>query len=168
MLERSTVISLICLLSGFIFSSSAYSQQPQYVVNIHGYQFSCVANNGQQVPIYFSPSVQGARADLNTQTGIYTIGMNLQHMNMMHPLAAIFTAFHECGHVALPLGIGLSSIDQESNADCFAIRNMRDMGMIMNGVQFENAISVISNTPATMTHPPGEIRRQRMLRCLSF
>ncbi len=146
-------------------SISHQAQAQTYQLNIHNVPFSCYANNGQPVPIFFSNHIQGARADLTPQHG-YTIGINLDHLNNMHPLAAIFTAFHECGHVALSLGVGLMSPNQEINADCFAIQNMRRIGLIRTQYEFENAISVILNSSGSMLHPPGHIRRQLMTRCL--
>lgn len=121
----------------------------QYVVNVFGIPISCTASNGQQVPFFTDPQAAqaarqlgGARADYSPQYG-FTIALDPQFMNSLPRLGALLTLYHECAHVALPMGVGLMSPMQERNADCYAIRWMRNNGLIGSWADFEQAMSAV-------------------------
>lgn len=137
---------LILGLSMFVPTST---NAQNFHVNIHGHPFSCQANNGQQVPIFTdwnaaqaAASSGGARADYSPQYG-YTIAMNVQMLSQTPPLAAVMVFFHECGHVALPPGVGLNSPHQERNADCWAAEQMVQQGYIQSHQDFIQAVTYV-------------------------
>lgn len=143
------------------------AEAQQTAVSIYGGQYRCVANNGQMVPIYFQTIPDAAMARADPSLG-YIIILNPSAMNQLNPYAAVFVFFHECAHVALPMGVGLASPYQETNADCYAIRAMRDRGMIPTLQEFQAAVSAIANSTGSMMHPPGYQRVQNMANCISY
>ncbi|WCE32293.1 hypothetical protein [Vibrio sp. SCSIO 43137] len=133
----------------YLMSFSSLSN-PYYQIFVHGVPISCTASNGQQVPFFDDPQsaqaaiqLGGARADFVPGMG-YRISLSPQFMNSLSPLGALFTVYHECAHVALPMGVGLNSPMQERNADCYAVQMMQAHGLINNFQQFQSAMSAIS------------------------
>ncbi|MBI1260464.1 MAG: hypothetical protein GC184_01950 [Rhizobiales bacterium] len=121
----------------------------QYSINIHGNPFSCTAHNGQLVPIFVdsqsaiaAAQLGGARADYVPGMG-YRISLNTMMLSNTPPRAAILVFFHECGHVALPPGVGLSSPFSERNADCWAAEQMVLFGYIQNIEEFQEAATYL-------------------------
>ncbi|HAS8165124.1 TPA: hypothetical protein I7709_20880, partial [Vibrio vulnificus] len=97
----------------YLWSFSALSN-PYYQISVHGVPISCKASNGQQVPFFDDPQsahaatqLGGARADFVPGMG-YRISLSPQFMSSLPPLGALFTVYHECAHVALPMGVGLN------------------------------------------------------------
>lgn len=138
------VIILFLLVS---INSKVYAEYPQ--IYVHGVPLSCTASNGQTVLFYDHPAAAqaarqlgGARADFTPQYG-YTIALDPQLMNNLPFLGAIFVVYHECAHVALPMGVGLMSPSQERNADCYAIQAMRNHGYINSWDDFNQAMSAV-------------------------
>lgn len=130
-----------------IITGSVSAQQ--YEVNVHGVPISCTASNGRLVPFYadmnaarLARQLGGARADYSPKYG-YTIALDLSFMNSLPPLGAFFAMYHECAHVALPMGVGLASPRQERNADCHAVRSMRAHGLIRSLNEFNEAMSAV-------------------------
>ncbi|QRV24355.1 hypothetical protein [Marinomonas foliarum] len=130
-----------------LISSKVYAEYPQ--IYVHGVPLSCTASNGQTVLFYDHPGAAqaakqlgGARADFTPQYG-FTIALDPQLMNSLPFLGAIFVVYHECAHVALPMGVGLMSPSQERNADCYAIQAMRDHGFIKSWDDFNQAMSAV-------------------------
>ena len=144
---KKLTISIIILLMQVITSGTASAQQ--YKVNVHGVSISCTASNGGLVPFYADRNAAraarkmgGARADFRPRYG-YTIALDLNFMNSLTPLGAFFAIYHECAHVALPMGVGLGSSAQERNADCHAVRSMRAHGLIRSSNDFNQAMSAV-------------------------
>ena len=138
------VIMLLLLVS---IHSKVYAEYAQ--IYVHGVRLSCTASNGQTVLFYDHPAAAeaarqlgGARADFTPQYG-YTIALDPQLMNNLPFLGAIFVVYHECAHVALPMGVGLMSPSQERNADCYAIQAMRNHGYINSRDDFNQAMSAV-------------------------
>jgi hypothetical protein len=128
-------------------SFNMYAQYP--LVHIQGVPVSCTASNGQTVLFYDHPAAAqaakqlgGARADFTPQYG-YTIALDPQLMNNLPFLGALFVVYHECGHVALPMGVGMMSQFQEKNADCYAVQAMRSHGYINSWSDFNKAMSAV-------------------------
>lgn len=120
-----------------------------YSINIHGVPLSCTANNGQLVPIFTDPHsaaaaapLGGARADWLPGSG-YRISLHTGMLSQTSPRAAIMVFFHECGHVALPNGVGLNSPYQEANADCWAARQMVQTGFLTSHQEFQEAVQYV-------------------------
>jgi len=138
--------SLIVLFA-LLASNGAFAQT--FLFNIHGIPFSCTAHNGQPVPVFTDPvsaaaaaPLGGARADWVPGSG-YRISLNVPMLSSAPPRAAVMVFYHECGHVALPPGVGLNSPMQERNADCWAIQNMVNDGFIQNMTQFQEAVQYV-------------------------
>lgn len=138
---------VIIAISQFLFFN--YAKAQQYSIDIAGTPVTCTASNGQLVPIYFDQSAAlaakklgGARADYTPKFG-YTIAMDLNFLNGLPTLGVFFTFYHECAHVALPMGVGLMSPLQEKNADCYAIKSMKYHGLIRTWSDFRQAMSAV-------------------------
>jgi len=72
------------------------------------------------------------------------------------PVIQVFVFAHECGHQVVG--------SNESAADCWAIRTMRDQGLLPP--QYTSAIAqMFSSSPGDWTHAPGQIRVQQMAQC---
>jgi len=141
----------------------------QFVVPVHGVPISCTDSNGQLVPFFADINAAqaarplgGARADF-TNFG-YSIALDLQFMNSLQPLGAFFVMYHECAHVALPMGVGMNSPAQERNADCDAIRSMRAHGLISNMHNFYQAMSAVIQSGGA--HRLNQQRIQAASNCL--
>lgn len=147
--QREEIMKKVLLISflAAIFSSGLHAEYS--VVYVHGQPVSCTASNGQQVLFYdhqgaamAARQMGGARADFTPQFG-YTIALDPDFMNRLPRLGALFAVFHECGHVALPMGVGLASPAQERNADCYAVRTMRQYGILNSWDDFNEAMSAV-------------------------
>lgn len=118
-------------------------------INLYGTVITCTAANRQIVSFYTDPNAAaaarplgGARADFTPRFG-YTIAIDPQLINNLPPLGALLVIYHECAHVALPMGVGLGSPTQERNADCYAIQAMRKRGLLKSWVDFRQAMSAV-------------------------
>lgn len=144
---RKNTRLIIGMLMHAILISSASAQQ--YEVNVHGVPVTCTASNGRLVSFYadinaarLARQLGGARADYLPGYG-YAIALDLDFMNSLPPLGAFFAMYHECAHVALPMGVGLASPRQEQNADCHAVRSMRAQGLIRSLSEFNEAMTAV-------------------------
>lgn len=131
----------------FCMVGAAFAQT--YTVNVQGLPITCKAWNGQQVPFFSDPNAAaaarllgGARADFTPGFG-YSIALDPVYMNQLSQLGALFVMFHECAHVALPMGVGMGSAMAERNADCHAVHTMKMMGFIQNWNNFAQAMSAL-------------------------
>lgn len=158
--KAAAPILLFCL-----FVASASAQTP--VMNYNGAPISCMSSLGTPALFYFDP--QAAALATNSGGGYATINhtgahiaLNLQQLNSMPVLSAFMVIYHECAHVNLPFGVGLGTPAQELNADCHAIRTMRDQGLITNWNDFSQAMTQLS-----MMHSPMTVARiQNMQQCI--
>lgn len=132
-----------------LLGSAIQANGQQTVVSIFGTSVYCRASNGQLVPIFddvhaaaAARSSGGARADFSNQNG-FTIAVDPYFMNSLPRLGAFMVFYHECAHVALPMGVGLNSPSQERNADCAAIRFMVSRGLIKSWGDFQEAMSPV-------------------------
>jgi len=148
--------------------AQAQTQSPSYYINYRGVPINCTAANG--VPVAFHFDYYGAQLARSYGGGFATydrtgpkIALDLNYLNSMHPLAAFLIVYHECAHLALPMGVGLASPYQERNADCYAIRAMRNHGLINNWNDFRYAISSVP-----MRHPLDQQRLTGMANCISW
>lgn len=142
----------------------------QFSIYLYGVPFTCTASNGQPVPFWLNElaaaaarPMGGARADLTPHAG-FTIAIDPQFLESLPRLGAIFTIYHECAHVALPMGIGLMSPMQERNADCYAIQAMRAHGLINSMEEFQESVSAVQASGGL--HQITQARIDAMSRCL--
>ena len=159
----SPVLGAMLLLGLVCFSTASFAQSR--TISVYGVQLYCNDSIGRPVPFYVddfaAQSYGGAFAVPDSPTGP-AIVVSLSTLRNVPPLSAFMIVFHECGHVALPIGIGAGSPNQELNADCFAIREMRRFGLINNMRDFEEAVAYVSSF-----HGQGPYRRQNAFNCLN-
>lgn len=141
----SSAALVLSLIFGHLNPASAQELR----ITVHGIPITCTASNGQPVPFYFHPAAAqaaramgGARADATPRYG-FTIAIDPQYIQRLPRLGALLVVYHECAHVALPMGVGLMSPAQERNADCYAVRAMRAHGLINNWNDFQESMSAI-------------------------
>jgi len=150
--------SLIIALALFSFISSVQAQGPFPSVNIGGVNMFCRTGQGQIVAIYIDPSVNQyiGRASNN---GIPTIQLGPGFFSNVPGFVGQFWFLHECAHHV----VGGS----EAGSDCFAIRNMRNLGLIRHPNQVRVLLYQISQMSGSFTHLPGPLRAQNIFNCLS-
>lgn len=124
----------------------------------------CVSHLGETVP-YFSdfsmPDVGRASRD---QFGRPLILINPNILSQAPRMAQSFWLYHECAHHALP-----PHMNNESNADCYAVQHMRNTGQINNHIDMNDMFFSISQLQgSSWGHLPGPARAQNMWNCLNF
>ncbi|MCZ4270408.1 hypothetical protein O4H48_21200 [Rhodobacteraceae bacterium G21628-S1] len=141
------MIRIFITLVLLFFPFASIAQQTS--INIHGTLFDCTAHNGQLVPIFVDPQsasaaaqLGGARVDWVPSFG-WRMSLNIPMLNQAPPRSAVMVFFHECGHVALPVGVGTNSPLQEINADCWSVQNMVAGGYIQNMAHFQEAVQYV-------------------------
>jgi len=150
--------SLIVALALFSFISNAQVQGPFPSINIGGVNMFCKTAHGQTAAIYIDPSVNQyiGRASNN---GVPIIQLGPGFFNSVPGFVGQFWFLHECAHHV----VGSS----EAGSDCFAIRNMRNLGLITHPNQVHFLLNQISQMPGSFTHLPGPPRAQNIFNCLS-
>lgn len=143
-----TIVAAQCVAALAALGGAQPVAAQSWDIDIHGHTVSCTASNGQVVPIYTDPAAAhaaaplgGARVDLTPQG--YQMGLNLPMLSNAAPRAAMFVFMHECGHAALPMGVGLNAPDQEQNADCWAMQQMVALGYVQEPADFVEDVSYI-------------------------
>ena len=88
------------------------------------------------------------------------------YLNTLPRLAAFNLFYHECAHLALPMGVGLQNPEQESKADCYAVQEMRKQGLIRSWEEFTEATAYLRTLKATgKGHRPGPERVEEAAKC---
>ncbi|HBH89091.1 hypothetical protein [Ponticaulis sp.] len=168
---RKLIITLFALALNLSVNTAPVHAQGSSSINIAGLNFYCNANNGARVPIYFTENAWrggGAMAGIDPYRGFY-IDVSPNYLYSLNQYAAAYVFLHECAHVALPFGVGLASPSQEMNADCYAIRQMRNLRLINNPYEFNAAVSAVANMPGSPAgHLPGPARIRHLAQCISF
>ncbi len=160
---------LLALGAALIFAMSTPAVAQSHYLNFNGIPLNCTTANGRPVQIFTSPSAarfasqHGGGYALNSPRYGPLILLDLRLLNRIPYRAALLVFYHECAHLALPFGVGLGSASQERNADCFAIRALRDHGVIRTWGDFDSAVSYA----ASMRHSLTNSRIEAMARCVS-
>ncbi|NMP30062.1 hypothetical protein HII17_00685 [Thalassotalea sp. M1531] len=138
--------------------SVAQVQGPLSSVNIGGVNMYCTTAQGQLAAIYVDPSVNQfiGRASHN---GYPTIQLGPGFFNSVPGFVGQFWFLHECAHHVVG--------GNEAASDCFAIRNMRSLGLIYHPNQVATLLNQISQMPGSYTHLPGPARAQNIYACLN-
>lgn len=133
-------------------------QGPFPSVNIGGTPMYCTAASGQNVAIYIDPSVNNyiGRASNN---GYPIIQLGPGFFNYVPGFVGQFWFLHECAHHVVG--------SNEAASDCFAIRNMRNLGLIYNRNQIQILLNQISQMSGSYVHLPGPARAQNIYNCLN-
>lgn len=162
------LVLVLVFMTMFVLTVSAHAQDS---VQIHGGTLSCRANNGTIVPLVISEKAiqySGGFASIDAIHGT-SIMLSPTFLNGLPRLAALHLFYHECGHVALPSGVGLGTHAAEKNADCYAVKEMRRAGLITSWQDFTEAMTLARSLPASsMGHLPGEERVNAAAQCLNI
>lgn len=137
----------------FFATSSAFAQP-----------LPCASFLGVHVPYIQDPTLNNVGVAHTMQNGQPVIVVN---PNVVGPLPEYVRQFwyaHECAHHALhPMQ------NSEISADCYAIKAIRNIGIISNPQQVAVLLNYISTLPGNgMTgHLPGPERAQNLYACLA-
>tara|TARA_R110002074_G_scaffold342921_1_gene513441 strand:- start:279 stop:755 length:477 start_codon:yes stop_codon:yes gene_type:complete len=151
--------SVALAIAVFSIMGAGHAQQgPLPFVYIGGVSMNCTSASGQTVAIYIDPSVdQYIGQALNN--GYPAIILGPGFFNNVPPLVGQFWFLHECAHHVIG--------GNESGADCFAIRNLRNLGLVNHPLQVQQLLSQISNMRGSFTHLPGGPRAANVYNCLN-
>lgn len=153
---RMMLISVLFIVSHAGFAVA--QQGPLGHVNIGHVPMHCISANGQRVAIYIDSSVdQNIGRAMNNGYPIIILGPGF--FNRVPPLVGQFWFLHECAHHVVG--------GNEAAADCYAIRNLRNIGLIRHPRQINELLFQISQMSGSFTHLPGRARAQNIFRCLN-
>lgn len=144
------------VLTVFIFSAS---------FSIFAQPLPCSSFFGIPVPYISDPALNNVGVAHSMQNGQPIIVIN---PNVVGPLSEYVRQFwyaHECAHHALhPMQ------NSEVNADCYAIKAIRNIGVIANRQQIGVLLNYISTLPGNIVtgHLPGPARAQNLYACFAM
>lgn len=131
---------------------------PYASVNIGGVPMFCISRFGQQVPIWIDPRVRGM-IGISRPGPNPTIQIDPMFFSRVPALTGQFWFLHECAHQV----VGGS----EAAADCYAIRNLRDLELIRSSGDVRYLLDQIASMSGTSRHLPGPARAQNIWNCLN-
>lgn len=141
----------------------ARAQNVSYSIYVGGVSLYCRSYFGEPVAIMVDHAADGsigvASRSFNGQP--YMV-LGPGYLNRVPALAAQFWFLHECAHHALP-----PNMNNEPNADCFAVRNLRDLGLVWDLYQLQGMLQSIYVLPGSHSHLPGPARAQHIYNCLN-
>lgn len=147
-----------------IYSSNAAISQvqgPFYEVNARGLDMYCTSYYGEPVPIYFNYQLNNVGIATRSNAGTPYIVLNPNVLAQFSDTVAQWWFAHECAHHALP-----PQYNSESNADCYAIRQLVNYGVIYDYQQLEafaHDLWALAGSPSG--HLPGPLRAQNIANC---
>ncbi|MEM5528071.1 hypothetical protein WN093_04500 [Gammaproteobacteria bacterium AS21] len=118
----------------------------------------CTTAQVQNAAIYIDPNVNQF-IGIASHNGYPTIQLGPGFFNSVPGFVGQFWFLHECAHHVVG--------SNEASADCFAIRNMRNLGLISHRQQVNILLNQISQMPGSYTHLPGPRRAQNIFQCLN-
>lgn len=145
------------------YSVPAQSQMSSWSVNVRGINMNCTASDGQPVLIVIDPTLDNVGfASVMGTTRVIQLNPNVV-ANFSDRVAQFWFA-HECAHHALP-----PAMNSETNADCFAIRQMRFFGILKHPAELNAFSWELRNLPGSpMGHLPGPLRAQNIAMCALY
>ena len=148
---------LAALIFGFlstVFANTAQAQQP----------LACQSFDNFQVPYIKNFQLNNVGMAGRDNMGNPYIVINPNILNQFSPLTKQFWFAHECGHHAL-----YPQQNSEPNADCFAVKSLRSIGMMTSQQDINVMLGQISQLPGSYQtgHLPGPARAQNMYWCLT-
>jgi len=151
--------SLFCYLVVFL-SITAWSLP----VLAQNQPLPCRSYQGYPVRYIADPQLNNVGVATTDGYGNPVIIMNPNVVNSFPPLARQFWFAHECAHHAMA-----PNMNNETNADCFAVRNLRSIGMMRSRRDIDDMLDSISRLPGNIMtgHLPGYARAANMYACLS-
>lgn len=158
---RTAVCVLVVF--GISIGPAQARQQLTYQIYVSGVLMGCNTYNNYPVAIFASHSVdQYIGVASKTYNGKPYIILGPGFLNNVPPLAAQFWFLHECAHHALH-----PSINSETNADCYAVRNLRNLGLVSSQYDLQSMLQSIYVLQGSSQHLPGPARAQNIYNCLS-
>lgn len=133
-------------------------QGPLSYVHVGGVPMYCTAANGKPVALYIDPNVNQYIGLANTSNGVPYILLGPGFFNSVPPKVGQFWFLHECAHHVVG--------GNEAAADCFAIRDMKKLGLITHPSQAQTLLMQVSQMPGSNVHLPGPQRAQNIYNCL--
>lgn len=117
-------------------------------VNIDGMSVQCEALN--RMPVSFSEKAIKTKNATPINARFfpmfgYQIGYDPSYIKQLPPLAAVFSIYHECAHVALPIGLTAGDFAVEHEADCFALTEMKKAGFLKSLNQLKPFLIPLAN-----------------------
>ncbi len=162
------LLTLIILTLLGMTARQALAQQVLPSIRLHGVPLSCTAHGGKKVPLIISDQAmkwKGGYAKLDPVKGP-SLMLSPTYLNTLPRLAAFNLFYHECAHLALPIGIGFQNPKKESKADCYAVKAMRKHGLISSMKDFREATQFLRTLNATSEgHLPGPERVKQAAKC---
>ncbi|WP_395668974.1 hypothetical protein [Rhodoferax sp.] len=124
----------------------------------------CTSFSGIPVPYISDPTLNNVGVAHTMQNGQPIIVMNPNVVGPLPDYVRQFWYAHECAHHALhPMQ------NSEVNADCYAIKAIRNIGIISNQQQISTLLNHISTLPGNIMtgHLPGPARAQNLYVCFA-
>lgn len=122
---------------------------------------NCTSFFGEPVAVFLDYQLDNVGVAHRQFDGTPAIVINPNVTNRYSDLVTQWWFAHECAHHALP-----PVANNESNADCFGIRELRRIGLLFHPSQlhaFVQELYDLSGSP--MGHLPGPIRSQNIAAC---
>lgn len=165
LIDRVMKASLALTLLSFHIAASAQPSGPVYSINVRGIQMNCTSYASEPVELYFDQSLANVGIATRRYGGRPIIVFNPNVTRQFSDLVTQWWFAHECAHHALP-----PNLNNESNADCFAIRQMRQYGFLRNPNQLATFYYELGNLPgsAASGHLPGPQRAQNIANCALY
>ncbi|WP_299010836.1 hypothetical protein [uncultured Shewanella sp.] len=153
------IVPLTLLLFHLFFAPLSHGQiiGPLTSVNIGGVNMYCTSAQGQRVALFIDPSVN-QYIGIASSNGFPTIRLGPGFFNSVPSSVGQFWFLHECAHHV----VGAN----EAHSDCFAIKNMRNIGLITHPNQVHMLLTQISQMPGSNVHLPGPARSRNIYSCL--
>ncbi|MFA0690597.1 hypothetical protein [Vibrio splendidus] len=132
---------------------------PLSYVHVGGVPMYCTAANNQPVQLYIDPNVNQYIGLANTSNGVPYILLGPGFFNSVPPKVGQFWFLHECAHHVVG--------GNEAAADCYAIRDMKKLGLLTHPSQAQTLLKQVSQMPGSNVHLPGPQRAQNIYYCLN-
>jgi hypothetical protein len=140
---------------------SAQVTGPFYEVTVRGVPMYCQSYFGEPVAVYLNYQLNNVGVATRQMNGFPVIVINPNVTNWYSDLVTQWWFAHECAHHALP-----PEMNSESNADCFAVRELRRVGLLFTPAQLNAFVYELADLPGSpMGHLPGPMRAQNIASC---
>ncbi|MFT4978274.1 MAG: hypothetical protein ACI8S6_004182 [Myxococcota bacterium] len=155
------IIASVMMMS---LSAQAQVTGPMYSVNVGGIPLNCRSFAGEPVAIFLNPGLNNIGVASRHNSGAPIIEINPNVINRYSSIVAQWWFAHECAHHAMT-----PAMNSENNADCFAIRQLRQFGLLQNPTQLQTFYYELSSLPGSSSgHLPGPARVEHITRCALY
>ncbi len=124
----------------------------------------CTSYFGIPVPYLANPNLNDVGVANTMYNGQPVIQINPNVVGSLPEYVRQFWYAHECAHHALH-----PSLNSEISADCYAIKAIRNIGIINHPQQIGGLLNYISHLPGSIQtgHLPGPARAQNLYACFN-